>query len=117
MKPKLTHVLLIVALAAASLLSWSVYAQERKSGKVVWEYNIHTTLNGDNNYQLSQLGTLTTRVLPSISSSLRTETNSHPCAPLLFEACNALTEVSVGITIRRKRDGHGHDKLSRPAGR
>jgi hypothetical protein len=56
MKPRLTQVWLIVALAAASLLSWSVYAQEKKSGPVVWEYNIHTTLNGDNNYQLSQLG-------------------------------------------------------------
>jgi hypothetical protein len=28
----------------------------RSGDPVVWEYNIHTTLNGDNNYQLSQLG-------------------------------------------------------------
>ena len=57
MKPKLTQVLLIVALAAACLLSWSVYAQERKSGKVVWEYNIVTVPGWeDNGSQLSQLG-------------------------------------------------------------
>jgi lipopolysaccharide export system protein LptC len=55
MKTKLTQVLLIVALAAASLLSWSVSAQEKKSVKVVWEYNI-ATFTGDNSDQLKQLG-------------------------------------------------------------
>ena len=57
MKPKLTQVVLIVGLAAASLLSWSVYAQQGKSGKVVWEYKI-VTVPGfeDNGYGLSQLG-------------------------------------------------------------
>jgi hypothetical protein len=55
MKLKLYQALLIVALAVTSLLSWTVYAQERKSGKVVWEYNI-ATFTGDQPYRLSQLG-------------------------------------------------------------
>ena len=55
MKPKLTQVVLIVALSAASLLSWSVYGQEMKSVKVVWEYNI-ATFTGDRSDQLKELG-------------------------------------------------------------
>jgi lipopolysaccharide export system protein LptC len=54
-KPKLYQVLLIVAVVAASLLTWTVYAKETKSSKIVWEYNI-ATFSGDQVSQLSQLG-------------------------------------------------------------
>jgi len=45
----------MVVLAATSLLCWTVYAQEKKPSKAVWEYNIATSPS-DNSYQLSQLG-------------------------------------------------------------
>ena len=57
MKPKLTQVLLIVALSAASLLSWSVYAQEKKFSRVVWEYSVVTISSfEESSSQLSQFG-------------------------------------------------------------
>jgi|GraSoiStandDraft_24_1057298.scaffolds.fasta_scaffold403586_1 lipopolysaccharide export system protein LptC len=55
MKSKLYQMLLVAALAVISLLCWNVYAQEKQSGKVVWEYNVASFV-GDNTYQLSQLG-------------------------------------------------------------
>jgi hypothetical protein len=55
MKSKFYHLLLVAILAAASLLCWSVYAQEKQPGKVVWEYNV-VSFVGDNAAQLSQLG-------------------------------------------------------------
>ncbi len=55
MKSKLSRTLLVVALAVASLLCWNVYGQEKKTSKVVWEYNVVSFL-GDNTSQLSQLG-------------------------------------------------------------
>jgi hypothetical protein len=57
MKPKLTQVLLIFALAAAFLLSWSVYAQEKKPGRVVWEYSVATVSSyEESSSRLSQFG-------------------------------------------------------------
>jgi len=57
MKPKLTQVLLMVALAVAFLLSWSVYAQEKKPGRVVWEYSVVTVSSfEESSGQLSKLG-------------------------------------------------------------
>ena len=55
MKSKLSRILLVVALAVASFLSWNVYGQEKKTSKVVWEYNLASFM-GDNTSQLSQLG-------------------------------------------------------------
>jgi len=55
MKSKLCQTLLAVGLAVASLFCWTAYAQDKKSNKVVWEYNI-VSFTGDNIYQLSQLG-------------------------------------------------------------
>jgi lipopolysaccharide export system protein LptC len=55
MKSKLSRVLLVAALAIVTILCWNVYAQEKQSSKVVWEYNV-VSFVGDNTYQLSQLG-------------------------------------------------------------
>lgn len=55
MKLTLSQMLLIAALAVISLLCWNVYAQEKQPNKVVWEYNVVSSV-GDNKYQLSQLG-------------------------------------------------------------
>ena len=57
MKPRLTQVLLMVAVAAAFLLSWSVYAQEKKPGRVVWEYSVATVSSyEESSSRLSQFG-------------------------------------------------------------
>jgi lipopolysaccharide export system protein LptC len=56
MKSKWSRILLVAALAVASLLCWNVYGQEKKTSKVVvWEYNVVAFI-GDNTSQLSQLG-------------------------------------------------------------
>lgn len=55
MKSKFYHLLLLAVLVAASLLCWSVYAQEKQPGKVFWEYNV-VSFVGDNTAKLSQLG-------------------------------------------------------------
>ena len=56
MKSKLYSIALIAVLAVGSVFCWNVYAQKKQSPKVVWEYNIVTTMNGDNRTQLSELG-------------------------------------------------------------
>ena len=55
MKSKFYQMLLVAILVAASLLCWSVYAQEKQPSKVVWEYNV-VSFVGDNTVQLSQFG-------------------------------------------------------------
>jgi len=56
MKSKLYSILLVAVIAAGSVFCWNVYAQKHQSPKVVWEYNLVTTMNGDNRTQLSELG-------------------------------------------------------------
>ena len=56
MKLKLYSILLVAVLAVGSVFCWSVYAQKKQSPKVVWEYNLVTTLSGDDRPQLSKLG-------------------------------------------------------------
>ena len=51
MKSRLYKLLLVVVLVGALLLGWTVYAQERKSSRVLWEYTITTSMD---EYQISQ---------------------------------------------------------------
>ena len=55
MKSNVSRLLLIAMLAVASVFCWSVYAQKSQSAKVVWEYNLVSSI-GDNRSQLTELG-------------------------------------------------------------
>lgn len=55
MKSKLARLLLIAVVAVASVFCWSVYAQKKQANKVVWEYNLVSSI-GDNRSQLAELG-------------------------------------------------------------
>jgi hypothetical protein len=56
MKSKLNRILVAAVLVMATLFCWTVYAQNKQTPKVVWEYNIFTSLERDNPTQLAQLG-------------------------------------------------------------
>jgi hypothetical protein len=56
MKTKLYSILLVAVLTVGSVFCWNVYAQKKQSPKVVWEYNLVTSITGDNRTQLSDLG-------------------------------------------------------------
>ena len=55
MKSNVSRIILVVTLAAFSLIGWNVYGQDKKSSQVVWEYQVISFL-GDNPSGLSQLG-------------------------------------------------------------
>lgn len=55
MKSKFSLLLVITMAAVASAFCWSVFAQKNQSGKVVWEYNLVSSM-GDNRSQLTELG-------------------------------------------------------------
>lgn len=71
MKTRLPQLLIVAALTIGSILCWTVYSQEKKQGKVVWEYSV-VSFMGDNTYQLSQLGAQGWEL-----TSVRTEEEVH----------------------------------------
>ena len=56
MKSKLYSMLLVAVLAAGSIFSWNVYADKKEAPKVSWEYNLVTSIHGDNGTRLTELG-------------------------------------------------------------
>ena len=71
MRSKLYPILLVATLAVASVFCWNVYAQQKESTKLVWEYKL-VSFVGDSPYQLSQLGADGWEL-----TSVRTEEDTH----------------------------------------
>src|SRR5436190_10383564 len=55
MRSRPYRLLLVAVLIGALLLCWSVYAQEKKSSRIVWEYTM-VSMQWDETSKLSELG-------------------------------------------------------------
>ncbi len=55
MRSRPYRLLLVAALIGALLLCWSVYAQEKKASRIVWEYQM-VSMQWDEISKLSELG-------------------------------------------------------------
>ena len=56
MKSKLNRILVPAILVMATLFCWTVYAQKNQPAKTAWEYNVVSTITGDNPSRLTEFG-------------------------------------------------------------